>query len=527
MSDSERAELGRRPIAEGNPSGDLLADEVEELKAEATKDVVHQGAIEWSRVVEIGLDIVASKSKDFTAASYLAVGLAQEEGIPGLADGLGILEGMVEAHWETGHPRIPKRMRGRSNAFGWLAERAGKVIADREEAGEISQSDLEPLTLCSQRLSNLDKLFGEQMGDQAPGLGDLMRALRVAKERLEATRPPEPSADAPAVPAQQSAPTAAAPAARPAATPSDGEIGSKSDAVQWIMKCAAFYKEKEPANPISFRLMRVARWAEIAGAPADQDGKTELLAPPAERIAGLRRLRDSGDHPALLENAEEAFRERPLWLDAQRYAAEALGAMGGPYRPVRQAVIDETRALLARAPTLPKLVFKDGTRFADAETQEWIQQEVNAATGGGGAGPTVAISAEVDPAALEAARDAARELAKKGSIGEAIDKLETELAAGGTARAQFLARFEVAELLLGVGREKLAAPLLEALDGEVVRHELERWEPGLCVEVLRALYKCHRRLAERRGAPEGAGQRADEVFGRLCRVSPTAAAALE
>lgn len=521
-----RAELGRRPISAEAPAGASVSHEpdFEALKEEATRDPL-SGAPDWGRVVELGLDLVGSRSKDFVAASYLAVGLAGTEGLRGLADGLRILVGMVEEHWEAGFPPVPKRLRARANAFAWLAERAAPVVA----AAEPSPAERDAVEEARQALNDLAKLLDERLGDQEPPFGDLLRALREQRERLaaEAEAEPQPAPAAPQAPAapREAAPPRPAPAAAPAAA---SEIVSRSDALQWIQRCATFFREKEPAGPLAYRLARIARWSDVAGdPPADGEGRTQLLPPTPERQAGLRRLHGAADWPALLENAESAFRERPLWLDAQRYAVEAARSLGGAHARLADALVDELRALLGRATGLPGLVFQDGTPLADPDTREWIAGEVRGAPGPSGAAAAPAATAAGD-GALEAAREQARTLARERKLAEAIALLERAASEEGTPRGRFLARLELAGLCAESGSERLALPLFEELDEELARHGLERWDPPLAARVLRGLYRCHQRRA---GAKRGEGaadrERADAVFARLCRLDPSAAAALE
>jgi len=255
----------------------------------------------------------------------------------------------------------------------------------------------------------------------------------------------------------------------------------------------------------------VARWSDVAGdPPADGEGRTQLLPPTPERQAGLRRLHGAADWPALLENAESAFRERPLWLDAQRYAVEAARSLGGAHARLADALVDELRALLGRATGLPGLVFQDGTPLADPDTREWIAGEVRGAPGPSGAAAAPAATAAGD-GALEAAREQARTLARERKLAEAIALLERAASEEGTPRGRFLARLELAGLCAESGSERLALPLFEELDEELARHGLERWDPPLAARVLRGLYRCHqRRAGAKRG--EGAADRIVRFF---------------
>jgi type VI secretion system protein VasJ len=547
---SARAQIGRTPIPGGSPAGENVTaePEYEQMQAEASKDAGIHGPIDWEKVVDVGLTILRERSKDFKAACYVAVGLTQLEHYKGLCDGLALILGMVEEFWETGFPP-PKRMRGRANAFSWMAERSAKVI----ERIEVQADDAEAIETAFQAINDLTKLLEERLGDFEVQSGDLLRALREARERVKVLAPPPPPEPPPApattegaapegTPEAQAAapgetPAPAPPAAQPqappppaapaAGAPAASDIATRADANQLIQRAATYFKEKEPASPISYRLTRIVRWSDIGqDPPSDGQGQTQLIDPPAERVGGLRSLFEAGNWETLFSAAEAGFRERPLWLDAQRYSIEAARALGGTSEKVADALVDELRALLRRAPGLPKLLFRDGTPFADPDTRAWIDSEVLVQEGGGGGGQAAGASA-VDAGDLEKARQEARQLAKKKRLGEGIAILQDVMQGDPSPRGRFLGRLEVAQLCAESGQDRMAVPVLEELDAELTRHGLERWEPALAVQVLRTLYRCRRRLAERKGAPPEAAAQADEVFERLCQVDPLAAASLD
>ncbi len=520
---SARAALGRTPIPGDRPTGVSVADapEFEALRAEVLKDPLRGESPDWARVSSLATGILAEKSKDVVVATYLALGLLQSEGFAGLADGLRILEGLLPDHWEQAFPPVPARLRARSNALLWLSEKASLGVSRREPAA----SEREALGACAEACEALAKVVSERFAELPTSLGDLMRALRDALERL----PEERTGAATAPAAAAVAPGAAAPRPSSPAPQAATEIRSRSEAELWVLRAASFLRQQEPAGAAAYRLVRALRWdGLLALPPAGGDGRTQIPAPPPERTAGLERLQASQDWPALLESAEAAGRERPLWLDPQRFCERALAGLGPSHAAAREAVLRELRAVLGRLPGLPRLAFQNGAPFADAETRRWIEQEVllPEAAPAPRTAPEAAPAGE-DAAALAAARDEARALAKGGRLGDALARLEAALAADVSARGRFLMRLELATLCSDAGHDRVAVPLLEALDAEIARFRLEEWDPALSRRVLQSLYRCRRRLAERRGAPPEEAARAEEVFGRLCRLDPVLAAALE
>src|SRR5438477_1603015 len=116
-----------------------------------------------------------------------------------------------------------------------------------------------------------------------------------------------------------------------------------------------------------------------------------MLEPPSSEVRqNIRRLSLEANWGDLLEVAETAMAEPcgRAWLDLQRYVVRAAEEWG--YYNISKAVISELRALLADIPQLPHLTLMDDTATANAETQAWIRDVVQAtgATATEAAAPT-------------------------------------------------------------------------------------------------------------------------------------------
>jgi type VI secretion system ImpA/VasJ family protein len=299
-----------------------------------------------------------------------------------------------------------------------------------------------------------------------------------------------------------------------------------------VFKTAAFLRQKEPASPTPYRLVRVFRWAGIGAAPPATDGLTQIIPPSAETNALLRRAHEARDWAGLLESAEDAFRQgSPLWLDVQRFTVTALENLGPGYAAIREGVLEEVRGLLRRMPSVPELRFRDESPFADPETRVWLAESLGQDTAGAGAahsGAAVAPVAEgIDPAALAEARREARRLVKDGDFRGALDAIAATVDRPGSRRADFLVRLEVATLCADLGRDRLAVPMLQALDDTIRAHDLEGWEPALATRVLESMYRATKRQAGQRGATPDLAGRVEDLFARLCRIDPGMAAKID
>jgi len=510
-----RAELGRTPVPGGDPAGEPPNDapEFEELREEATKDPV-QGPPSWERVAKLGEGILRDKSKDFVVASYTAVALAQIDGVAGLHDGLRILDGLCRTYWDSGSPPVPKRLRARANAVNWFAEKTGQLL----ERAEFMPRDVEQLEASLETANALSDVLGEKFTDGEVGLGPVLAALREASKRVSAeaaaARPPErPTAR----PAQAAGPGAASAPAAP------DEISSRSDAEAAVRRATQFVRQQNAAAPEAYGLPRVMAWGPLRQAPPVQDGVTMI--PPPSR--GAVESAAGGPPDALVAAAEQAFAAAPLWLDLQRHVVQGLEQQGASHRAARDLVVALTRDLIERVPALASLQFSDGSPLADELTRQWLAEQVAAGGGGAAAAAMPAAAASVDAAALAELRRDAQPLVKKGQLSEVRARLAELFADDPTPRGRFQERLELATLCFEGGRDQVALAMLEGLDAEMAGHELDGWDPALAARVLQSLYRVHVKVIGKKDlTPEQSARRA-EVFGRLCRLDPALAAALE
>jgi len=81
----------------------------------------------WREVRRLGLACLTEQSRDFEVAAWLTEALVRLEGLEGLRAGAALLAGMLEQHWDAGHPRpdveapADEALEGRSAPLGGLA----------------------------------------------------------------------------------------------------------------------------------------------------------------------------------------------------------------------------------------------------------------------------------------------------------------------------------------------------------------------------------------------------------------------
>jgi type VI secretion system protein ImpA len=438
------------PIDGPNPAGEdltyeLILDELQEARREDID--VEQG--EWerplkradhARVVELGSEILATRSKDLTVAAWVAEALLYEGGFAGFREGLDLLRSLMEQFWDHLFPELEDEdTELRSGPLNWVGSKldfavkrvplngsghdyfeysASRLIPSEEEAaedmavaerrqaaideGKITQEEfqkafqktpkqwykelVEGLTAASEALQSLDQLGREKFGDyDAPSYVSLNRSMEevasVARSLLDEKLrlDPDPVEPEP-VPM---APTGGEPSASAAAGSGAKqqvislEPVSAGDADARIAAAARFLRREDPRNPGPYLMLRGYRWGELRAGAGDLDPRL-LEAPPTASRTHLKGLLLDGRWDELLEACEQvmATSHGRGWLDLQRYVLTACESLGSEYEQVARAVTGELRSLLMDLPLLLEATLMDDTPTANAETRAWLANAV-------------------------------------------------------------------------------------------------------------------------------------------------------
>lgn len=502
------------PIAADAPAGVSVRYEPEfdALKSEVEKIGGLGAAVDWSKVVALSEEILGRRSKDLLVVSYLVVGLFHTEGYKGLAQGLGALRTIMESFWETLFPEA-KRPRARVAAFEWLVERGAATTKQRNaEAGET-----DAVKRSVDLLDEIASWLSGQLGPDAPSFREWSSALA---ERLVA-------APSPVAAAARAAPTAAAAAPAHDLSSPDGREAALRGLMPTLKALAFELRKANPQDPLAYRAARFAAWLRLRALPPHTGGKTTVPAVGVskELFSRLDASASRGEWLAVLEQAESQFSQTILWLDAHRYVAQAMSALGPPFERARAVVVDELAEILHQIPGLTDLQFEGGVPFASDETKAWIAQEVLARSADSSAtgGPATPVDEEEGPDLI----DAARESLRAGKIDAAIARLSDAIREATDGRRRLRRRLEMVQILGEAKELRLAASQILAVQEEIDRHRIEEWDPALAASALQLLLRWQRALAKSEGKGSVEAQKAEQMYARLARLDPRAALSMK
>lgn len=473
--------LGKEPISEAQPTGTDFRFEplFEELQGEVGKlsSLSGPGSVDWGKVIKLSSEILAEKSKDLLAASYLAVGLIYQKQVEGFAIGLKIYQELLETFWER---LYPAKMKGRAGAVEWWVEKTEAAL------NQVKQRTIpkEQIDLLNEQLGKIEEFLNQHL-EEPP-------SLRPIWDQLDSLSPPPPPP--PEKPKEETPPPTPEKQARPEPEP-PAVIASAQDAqkalnqaLQKIREAVAFLHQQDLSNPFPYRWSRIILWANVDAPPPATNHQTRIPPPPAQIKTMLSELKTKGDHQNLIKSAEARLPQFIFWIDLNRYVSEGLANLGENFQRAKEAVNQETAFLLHRLSGLEQLSFSDGTPFADSETKEWIK-EITLTGGVESVSPTsapTAISQETD--SIEKEVEEAQALIKKGKLLEAIEGLQQKLQRSSSQREKLLWRLALSQLLIKNKQGKVALPYLDLILKDIDFYKLEEYDPILATKCLKAVW---------------------------------------
>ncbi|WP_058910615.1 type VI secretion system protein TssA [Entomohabitans teleogrylli] len=438
--------IGAR-LADDNPHWEFIDGEMVRLGA------LSHSSLNIPEVQRRILLLLSTESKDFRLVVHLLRTL-QHAGQPQeVILALQLLCAWIKTCWETAWPdnlvmkrrlarQVIQRFASAANSFVGLADHDQR----QEVLGELAH------------LAQLWQATEKDLAREADALGVLYR------------RQPDGAVVEAAAPQSASPQPAAAPAV--AAQPTL-EIDSSDDKAwrQTQLQMADILCERQPDNPLGYRLRRNALWHSITSAPlAQADGRTSLAAFSADRLAEYLAAAANPDR-ALWQQVEQSLVLAPFWFEGHRLSAAIAVALG--YERVAEAIREELRLFLQRLPLLQSLSFTDRTPFLSDAARAWLAEEAEI-TEGGSAAP---LQAQMDIDS-EAVWQCWQEQGLAAALLE-IDRLAQQQ----NPRGRFYCQMLGARLLEEAGMKTLAVQSYQHLYQIAQEISLPNWEPDLIREL--------------------------------------------
>nr|WP_218648965.1 type VI secretion system protein TssA [Pseudomonas taiwanensis] len=447
------------PLDERQPAG--VFDEEDELFQSIDHEMIKLGTlqektIDWAFIDEGARRYLSNQCKHLRIAGHLITVRLRSSSWRGWAEAAGVLAGMVERYWETGHPKpggtgymVKRRL------ISQHLERLGDALPTLDAKGftaefyKAGQHALDTLQVCAES-AKLD----------VPTLTSLEAKLW---RHVESNRAPELVKQPAAVSAQGDAVTDAF------FSPALAGPGNERENRRSLLSAAEIINQQDAYDPAGYVLRRFALWGHLTNAPSPRKGdRTELMAVPADIAEGYdEALKNNTVDPPLLQRVERSVASSPYWLRGSFLSAGIARRLEMPL--VAEAIRQAAERFVTRLPALTKLEFADGRPFVDGATQAWLSgARQGGATGGSGT-------------ALEypALRDELRTLLDSRGVEPMLRRLESLQQQRTDLRHGCHLMTIAAELLAARGLRWLADGLYARAHGAMSSASAREWEPAL------------------------------------------------
>lgn len=516
------------PVSEEEPGGDdcRLSGEFNQLLSlVVNRTRAAEFSPQWGDAAKMAIEILKTKSKDLGVVVRLIEAAFISDGFPVMADGLVIINRLLEEYWLTLFPEYDEYdFEPRANAIMSLQEllmrqtiiKYGEAHLYSPSYANRAEADREKQILDTivQQLDKLDKFTYENFGDDAPDINDLKKDYKTFHNKMMEVYKVFVEQDKSAAAAEASAVENMLQADLDKAEDDERranlpkitkEPEDLKDTIERLHDCVNFLLENKPDDVLPYALNRILYWYSTLFFGSSESPKADDKQKVLELVA-------SEQWKDLIKQCELTFKNGGHhWLDLQRYIAVASEKLGGKYNAVGEMVSDFAGDYSAKKPMLLDVKLPDSTPAASAETNEWIKDQQKSKGGGGGGGDEDLYSETIAEATA---------LAQKGSLGEAIKMLADAAKSAKSGRESYYWRLHTVEFCITTGQAKTAIPYVEKLVEDVLKDDVSNWENSDFISrVYKAGYDCYINAFGVQQAPK---EKVDYFYNLICSVNPGA-----
>lgn len=307
------------------------------LRSDGAAIQVEGGEVKWPQVREQAQALLA-RSKDLRLAVHLTRALLHTEGYGGIAQGLELIRRLLEVHWEAVHPGLDEEDRDPTMRLNALASlnavdavvgdlRASYLLNSRQQ-GQLTVRDLEvaqgrlsapegeaqlspaqvdgliaaavkllPELAAQAReahshLNAIVALLADKVGsDQVPDLSQLQAMLQLVAQSIAKAAPSAVISDTPESGSEIADVDGHQLSREGPAIPVVGQINSREDVVETLVRLCEYLERREPSNPVQILLRRAQRMMNMNFLELMQELAPDGLGQ-AEKVVGERLSKD-------------------------------------------------------------------------------------------------------------------------------------------------------------------------------------------------------------------------------------------
>lgn len=432
-----------QPCADNQPAGVCNEDneQFEQLdRFMMMYGSLHRDQIDWQAVETLCRQILQTQCKHYKVAVHLITCWLHKGELSGLADGFGLLAGLIDNYWRSGHPHPGNAgIKHRRRFVVQALKRLEQAMAKRQTQG-------------------LTHAQGEQLVDSATQLAKQLQRRKLDSPLIKL---PEQLAALDPSPAAAADTAAKAPPGAAAVVANDSPDDQRQRKKQ-LLALAEHIGSEQPADPLAYQLRRYALWYGIqAVPPLDGKGESELMPPPESLLSDYQEQLDAGRvDDALLQRIEHSLTASPFWLSGNLLAARVAQQLG--YRRVADEIQQQAHRFVQRLPKLAEARFKGGRPFLEGQPDVIESHPVGVTEA---PGTSQALQSEIDQL-----------YAEKG-IAAVLEALEVQRRNASSPRQAGYLTLLTGEKMAQAGLNGLLRALIDATVQQVAVMPVAEWEP--------------------------------------------------
>ena len=430
---------------------------------------VTQDSTDWTYVYTQTMLLLENETKDLKLASWWLFAAWKENSWRGLELNLPIFIEFVNTFNKE---LFPKSVKGKANIVFWLEEVLNKEILQNEE----NKKSLSNHCLFYELFTNLDLEIKNLLENNENRFKKIISFLKPyydkKQEELEEKQKEED---------KKSIVEASLKTETKVQIEQElvGELSNESDVKKLLSTIKKnlstlnkYYRNNDFRDLKAIKITRFLSWLEIDELPY-AEGKKTFLYPPSElEVDEVKNLMQEENYTQALNFAEEIIEVCPFWIDGHYLVHNIFEKMN-----CSQNAKEIKNSLISFVKTNEGILdfyFTDDTPFCSNKVKKWINDELTTSNNS---------SNQEDNIQADNSLEHIYELANNDKVKEAMYEIAEKYKTAKTVEEKFNWRLNHAQLAVEFDKKDIALALLEDLQKDIDKFNLNEWNPSLASKV--------------------------------------------
>ncbi|QDF28477.1 type VI secretion system protein TssA [Halarcobacter anaerophilus] len=475
------------------------------IEQEVDKDYsVTQESSDWNYIYKNTQELLENKTKDLKLASWWLFSSWKNNLWEGLDDNLTFYISFIEKFKQE---LFPKSLKAKSNIFLWLETSLTNEIINNETNKKllIKPSSFYELfvqldLVIKKSFESNDNKFRKIISFLKPFFDEEQKKEEENKLEAKVEKVEKKSENKVELSVDRLT-----------------EVSSDSDAIKVLNNIkksssllASYYRKKDFTDLRALRISTFLSWLETDGLPY-ANGKKTLLYPPAElELDELTSLYEDEKFEEALCLTQEIIEVSPFWIDGHFFLYNIFEKTNN--KKISNEVKNTILSFLKTNSGILDFFFNDDTPFASNRVKKWLKDELNKNDEND--------NLKEESNSSDQIIESIYELANNGKIKEAMQEVAKQYESSASIEEKFNWRLYHAQLAVEFNKKDIALALLEDLQKDIDRFNLDDWNPKLVSKVYSLILNSFTNI-------DIQNDKLEQIYKRLCKTDINSAFEIE